>query len=108
MTKNNKRHILYLTHIVKELIARGNFQEACLLGRFIENKDEDTLRTLSTKFKRIFNDDDIKEMARVVRSITNKYIPPNMRGVVEQEAEFIAEMRGKLLPFKKPSRKSCE
>lgn len=103
MNKNNK-HLVILKRIIEKTIEKGGFQEACLFGRFLENNDASAVRILNKKCNRIFTEDEVKEMAKLVRDITNQYIPESIRGSVDAEAEFIFNNHSNIIPFRKVAR----
>lgn len=109
MTKTpTKDYLVSLKKIVSVMIKKGNFQEACLLGRFIENKDSIALRTLSKKFNRIFCEQDIKDMVKAVREVTNRYVPKYAQCSNGQGAGLSAKRNRKIIPLRNPSRNRCE
>lgn len=98
---SNSTFLKSIELIASNLVEQDSIQEACLLARFLENKDRATIKMLSRKFKRIFSDKDIKDMSKVVRGVTNKYVPASIRDSAKHTREFMGLDDRNIIKFPK-------
>ena len=82
-----KKYEVQVKQLAQEMIKRGCFEEACAFACLLEHNDTDTVHALSLKYHRIFNKNEVKKLAKVVRLITNKYVPSYITDETAQNAQ---------------------